>query len=87
MIVVRVELYHATTGRITELARMHIINDATGTPALGNYEIEIMRGRSRSQLSKRIVQRQGKVARHPRLKDHVWHLVAKALKVTNYGGG
>lgn len=38
MIIVRVELHSAITGRVTELARMGIINDGTSEiNAKGNY--------------------------------------------------
>lgn len=44
-----------------------------------------LRGRSSVQLDRRVVQRQGKVERHPRLSEHVWHLVAKSLTAVGYG--
>lgn len=84
MIVVRVELWSAITGIKTEIARMHICNEG-GTEQLGNYAVETLRGRCGAALDKRKVQRSGRVERHPRLREHVWNLVAKALKVTGYG--
>jgi hypothetical protein len=83
MIIVRVELHSAITGQVTELARMDICN-VGGTTTRGDYECKAMRGRDHQSLSKRIAQREGRVFGHPRLSQHVWHLVAKALKALNY---
>ena len=84
MIVVRGELHSAITRKVTELARMHICN-VGGTRELGDYEVQTLRGRSREELDKRKVNRVGEVSNHARLTEHVWHLVAKALKAVNYG--
>lgn len=69
---------------MTELARAHIAN-VGGTDTLGDYAVTTLRGRSSVQLDRRVVQRQGKVERHPRLSEHVWHLVAKSLTAVGYG--
>lgn len=84
MIVVRVELHSAVTGKVTELARAHIANIG-GTNTLGDYSITTLRGRSAADLDRRVPQRSGKVSGHPRLSEHVWHLVAKALTSVGYG--
>lgn len=84
MIVVRVELHSAVTGVITELARAHISN-AGGDMTQGDYEVNVLRGRDKAALDKGTVQKFGKVLNHPRLREHVWNLVAKALKATGYG--
>ena len=84
MIVVRVELHSAITGRVTELARAHIAN-AGGTDTLGDYDITILHGRSTAALDRGTVQRRGKVVGHARQALHVWHLVAKALTGMGYG--
>jgi hypothetical protein len=84
MIIVRVELLSAITGETIELARMDICNEG-GTVNLGDYGVYIMRGRDREALSKRRVQRTAKVLGHPRLREHVWNLVAKALTSAGYG--
>lgn len=78
MIVVRVELHSALTRKVTELARMHICNFG-GSRTVGHYEVRTLRGRSAKDLDRHIVQRTGTVMNHPRLDQHVWHLVAKAL--------
>jgi hypothetical protein len=86
MIRIRVELIAASTGQVTELARMYIVNDGTGDdPHVGNYDVEVLRGRSAEQLDRRTVQKLGKVRNYPRLRYHVWHLVALALHGMEYG--
>lgn len=85
MIVVRVELHSAITGKVTEIARMRIRN-AGGTKDLGSYSVETLRGRSREQLNQGVCQRSGTVVSYPRLRIHVWHLVARALTAMGYAG-
>lgn len=85
MIVVSVLLLSARDGSATELARMNISNIG-GTETLGNYEAETLRGRSTEDLNRRVTQRQCKVLSHPRLSQHVWNLVTKALTGMGYGG-
>jgi hypothetical protein len=85
MIIVRVELHSAVTGKITELARMGIANTG-GTARRGNYSVATYRGRSAGVLARRNVQRSGKVLNYPRLAVHIWHLVTLALIAMNYAG-
>jgi hypothetical protein len=85
MIVIRVELHSAVTRKVTEIARMHIAN-VGGSRQLGHYHAKTYRGRSSEQLSRGQVQRQGVVRDYPRLRIHVWHLVARALIAMNYTG-
>lgn len=87
MIIVRVELHSAVTSRITELARMAIVNDATGSNRYGNYDGFIYRGRCKEHLDKRTLMRQKKIMNWPRLDFHVWNLVAKMLKEMGYVKG
>lgn len=84
MIIVRVELWSAITGEKTELARMRICNIG-GTQQIGNYDCATLRGRSSADLDRGTVQRKGRVLGHPRLSQHVWHLVSKALVSMGYG--
>lgn len=93
MLVVKVELYSAVTGSQTELARM-VIDNVGGTLTLGDYNVRTMRGRSKKSLDasmRAILQGQarpvksGKVNAHPRLREHVWNLVAKGLFSMGYG--
>lgn len=83
MIVVRVELWSAVTGRKTELARMHICN-VGGTNTRGDYEAVAFRGRDAETLNKLVPQRCGEVKNYPRLAMHVWTLVGRALKSMGY---
>lgn len=85
MLIVRVELHSAITGVVTEIARMNIWNTTGGTRELGEYECATLRGRCKSALDKRKKQREGSVHEHPRLREHVWCLVSKALKSMGYG--
>jgi hypothetical protein len=85
MIIVRVELHSAVTREVTEIARMRICN-VGGTNERGNYSAETFRGRSARQLSRMIRQRSAGVENYPRLKVHVWNLVALALAAMRYGG-
>lgn len=88
MIVVRVELLSAITGKTTELARMHIANNG-GDAKLGDYLVNTLRGRSKEDLDaawrNKSYTRQGQVLKHRRLDLHVWHLVGKALQNLGYG--
>jgi hypothetical protein len=85
VIVVRVELHSAITGQVQELARMHICNRGDGTQEIGNYIVTALRGRDRATLDKGVAQRSAEVLGHPRLRVHVWNLVAKALLAMGYG--
>ena len=84
MIVVRVELHSAITREVTELARMHIANDGTGTATRCNYHAAVFRGRSREALDKQQIQRSGAIADWPRQQLHVWNLVATLLAAMGY---
>lgn len=88
MIVVKVELWSAITGERSEIARMTIDNTG-GDMTHGDYRVRTFRGRSEKALHNAMVknttQREGKVLQHPRLREHVWNLVAKALNNTGYG--
>lgn len=86
MIIVRVELHSAINGQVTEIARAIIVNKGgTADGKLGSYDVGTFRGRSKQALDGLQIQRRGKVENHPRLSQHVWHLVAKALAAMGYG--
>jgi hypothetical protein len=94
MIVVKVELHSAITGQKSELARM-VIDNIGGTAQLGDYNVRTMRGRDEEALERSMwgvlkgqakPTRESKVLGHPRLREHVWHLVGKALHALEYGG-
>lgn len=88
MIVVRIELWSAVTGRRTELARLRICNDgetSAANPRRGSYHGETLVGRSTAALDRGQVQRKGRVADFPRHELHLWHLVARMLAAMGYG--
>jgi hypothetical protein len=87
MLVVTVYLDSAIhSSRSRELARMHICNVDDGSEALGlhRYEVTTLRGRSKEQLDRRVITRQGKVDGVPSDDHHVWYLVGEALKAIKY---
>lgn len=83
MIIVRVELHSARTGRKTELARMEIAN-RSGTGKLRDYEARTLRGRSTEALNKKTTQRSTEITQHASLSKHVWTLITKALVQMGY---
>lgn len=85
MIVVSVQLWSARTGRKTELARMEICNDETGTKSLRNYIARTLRGRCTTALDRRTTHRQTRITRWPSERVHVFNLVAACLKRMAYG--
>jgi len=85
MIVVRVELHSAIVGTVTELARMEICNEGSGTIARGNYIGRVLRVQGETLPSTRAVLKTGHVSAHPRISQHVWNLVAKMLNQIGYG--
>lgn len=88
MLVVRVELWSARTGKCTEIARMDIAN-VGGTDERGDYRVRTIRGRDKVTLDENwkrsVFTRGGSVRNYPRQRLHVWHLVALALKSCGYG--
>lgn len=85
MIVVHVNLNSAVTRRVTELGRIHITNDGTGSWEIGHYDGKSFRGRRAEALDRQIVQRRGRVTGFRRNDRHVWSLVAAMLKEMGYG--
>ncbi|BBC99131.1 hypothetical protein [Sphingobium sp. YG1] len=86
MIIVSVQLLSAVDSRHDELARMEICNLGTRTATTGNYSAETLRGRSAKDFARRTRQRIAYISGHPRQREHVWNLVAKALRNLRYGG-
>lgn len=87
MIIVRVELWSAVTGKVTEIARMQIDNIG-GTQSRGDYHCATMRGRDEAALHRAMIDKtyahEAEVRNHPRLAKHVWVLVTKALAALGY---
>jgi hypothetical protein len=84
MIVVRVELVSAITGQTTELARMHIANDGTGSTTLSSYDGKTFVGRSEETLNRQQISKSARVENWPRQRFHVWNLVARMLGEMGY---
>lgn len=87
MIIVRVELLSAITGKSTELARMTICNDGTGDARKGNYDGKALRGRERydyGDFLNAVPIRAGRVEKYARTTQHVWNLVSKMLQSMGY---
>ncbi len=79
MILIRVELHSAVTGKVTEIGRMKLTNDGSGDLKTGNYDVYLMR---RGTTDK--VQRTGRVEKHARKALSIWTLVSKALKAVEF---
>lgn len=91
MILVRVELWSAITGRKTTLALMSICNDGEASrqnPNRGDYLAKTYVGRDEGALARSLetdrVSKRGVVRNHARLQEHVWNLVGKALASCGY---
>lgn len=91
MLTVRVELTSAITGEVSEIARMIIANDGSGTPQRGSYWGQAAKGviKGDRMIPYAIVHesrllREGEVKNYPRRSKHVWHLVARMLKSMRY---
>ncbi|MEM6836298.1 MAG: hypothetical protein AAF609_05535 [Cyanobacteria bacterium P01_C01_bin.120] len=68
--------------RAYTVGEARIINDLTGTPQHGNYDVQLMH--SGKYVQRQGVWRQGRVVRHLR-KLSPYHLVQRALKEALYG--
>lgn len=89
MIVVRVELRSAATGKVSEIARAIIYNDGTGTLTCGNYTTFMAPGviETHNMIPAAIYRkkrRESKVLNYPRASKHVWNLVARCLGAMGY---
>lgn len=84
MLIVRVELHSAVTGEVSEIARMEIVNDGTGSARVGNYDARVLRGRSRAALDARQVHKTARLDCWPRQRMHVWSLVGVMLAKLGY---
>jgi len=83
MLVVKVELWSAITGKNEEIGRMYLANDGTAlTPSRGNYDVKVCREGSFKYAGwdKIKASRSARVEEYPRLGYNVWRLVTRALK-------
>lgn len=83
MIVVRIELHSAVTGEISEIGRMYIANDGTGSRRRGNYDALVMRRGAASPptWAEKVARavRRSRVENYPRISLPIWELVRRAL--------
>lgn len=88
MIVVKIELHSAITGKLTNLGSMIINNDGTGTNLRGNYRARMYKSSKRSVLNQHAQGhkpiRDVEIKDHPRESQPVQSLVLKALKAMGY---
>jgi len=89
MLVVKIELWSAITGKVTEVGRMYLGNDGSSLdPSRGNYDVKVARkGTSRWAGLKDFpgwhavkTVREGRVENYPRKSYNVWRLVLRALR-------
>ena len=78
MLVIKVELHSVITGKVSEIARMHVWNKGNGTETRGHYGGAVFRKGSHKRL------REGAVNDYPRKSLHVWNLIARMLKDMGY---
>ena len=84
MIVLKLELHSAITGKVTEIGRTIIANDGQGSAKRGNYICKVARKQKDGTTydNKRTWTdpiRQGEVKDYPRLSYNVWRLVIRSL--------
>lgn len=73
MLVVKIELHSAVTGRVTTIAAGTICNTGTGSPTQGNYRIELRDAAGRKWKS-------GDIEGFPRKRLLAWDLLYRALE-------
>jgi hypothetical protein len=85
MLVVKIELWrHGDPEQATEVGRMYIANEGSGTADLGNYEAVVCR-RGTSKVPRPIAPngpkatRSGRVDAYPRRSYNIWRLITRAL--------
>lgn len=87
MIVVKVELWSAVTGKSSELGRMYIANDGTGTANNCHYDAAVCRKGSKEVPTPLAPSgpkptRRARVEDYPRLSYNVWRLILRALRAS-----
>lgn len=73
MLVVKVELHSAVTGRVTTIATGTIVNTGTGTTTRGSYRVDLRDAAGRPWKS-------GTVIGFPRKRLLAWDLLYRALE-------
>ena len=79
MLVVKIELHSAITGKTTTLCQAVIYNDGSGSKNIGNYKVLIGgKGQALHALLKK-PWRRGAVTKFPRAQRNAWYLLQEAL--------
>jgi hypothetical protein len=73
MLIIRIELHSAVTGKVTTVATGKIVNTGTGTPTRGNYRIDLRDAAGRPW-------RAGTLEGFPRKRLLAWDLLYRALE-------
>lgn len=87
MIVVKIELWSAITHRISEIGRMYIANDGSGSAERGDYQAAVCK-RGTDKVPHPLdpagpkATRSGAIKDYPRLAYNVWRLIARACLAT-----
>jgi len=89
MLVVKIEIHGAVSGRVSEIGRMLIGNVSSSYGKRGDYAVKVLRRRKQvlgptdpkvmGQWKTAKVTRTGEVLNYPRLSYNVWRLVSRAL--------
>ena len=84
MIVCKIELYpYGDKNFKKSLGYIEIINNSTGTPESGNYDVNILYPPDiEGGVSTNV--RKGKINNHKRLDEDIFKLLFKALKACNF---
>ncbi len=77
MLEVTIRLRSARTGDATEIGRIHIANQGTGTKTRGNYVAHIMRKGTQDKPQATV-----EIHDYPRLAYSVWELVRRVLNTS-----
>lgn len=78
MLVIKLELHDANTGKVSELGRLEIVNDGTGTREVGNYNYMLLGKDARGQRMSWI----GSVLGWSR-RNSAWQLVQRVLSAAH----
>ena len=79
MIVVKIELHSAITGKVTRLGEAVIYNDGTGTNSRGNYVARFSKKGQSYHAALTKPWREAHVIGFARLRLQAWYLVRDAL--------
>lgn len=80
MLVVKVELWrHGNENDVTEIGRLYVINDGTGTKERGNYELYLCRRGTTERPPDGVYTGKGRIKDYPRKSYPAWELIRRGL--------